>query len=187
MKKLITFSILGAFCLGPALAGGLEERAAAARATAKAFMQSLKGELMQAMQAGGPTNAIAVCNTRAPEIAGTFSAQRGWDVGRTSLKLRNPENAPDKWERQVLERFEARKAAGEDPAKMEHFEVVQQEGKSVFRYMKAIPTAQLCTTCHGGKLAPAVASKLDELYPEDRARGFREGDIRGAFTISQPM
>ena len=32
----------------------------------------------------------------------------------------------------------------------------------------------------------AVAA-LGELYPEDRATGYTAGQIRGAFTISQPM
>jgi hypothetical protein len=157
------------------------------RATAAEFMKTLKGELLQAMQAGGPVNAIAVCNTRAPSIAAELGAMRGWEVGRTSLKPRNLENAPDEWERSVLERFEQRKQAGEDPAKLEYFEVVEQNGQPVFRYMKAIPTAELCLSCHGAKLDPAVTAKLDELYPKDQARGYQLGDIRGAFTFIEPL
>lgn len=157
------------------------------RATAAEFMKTLKGELMQAMQAGGPVNAIAVCNTRAPAIAAEQGALRGWEVGRTSLKPRNLANAPDEWERSVLERFEQRKQAGEDPAKLEYFEVVERDGRPAFRYMKAIPTAELCLACHGAKLDPAVAAKLDELYPKDQARGYQTGDIRGAFTFIEPL
>jgi hypothetical protein len=29
--------------------------------------------------------------------------------------------------------------------------------------------------------------KIDELYPNDQARGYSPGDIRGAFTIQQGM
>jgi hypothetical protein len=53
--------------------------------------------------------------------------------------------------------------------------------------MKAIPTAELCTTCHGSNLDPAIAARLAELYPADRATRFAVGDIRGAFTIEQLM
>jgi hypothetical protein len=60
-------------------------------------------------------------------------------------------------------------------------------GGRVFRCMKAIPTAELCTTCHGSNLNPAIAARLAELYPADRATRFAVGDIRGAFTIEQPM
>ncbi len=70
---------------------------------------------------------------------------------------------------------------------LEHAEVVTQDGKRLFRYMKAIPTREVCLACHGRSLDPAVESTLKELYPEDRARGFSVGDIRGAFTVTQPM
>jgi hypothetical protein len=59
--------------------------------------------------------------------------------------------------------------------------------KTVFRYMKAIPTAELCVACHGAEIPPDVAAKLEELYPQDKARGFQPGDIRGAFTITRAL
>ncbi|MFC1603376.1 DUF3365 domain-containing protein, partial [Pseudomonadota bacterium] len=105
-----------------------------------------------------------------------------------SLKPRNTANTPDPWETSVLKQFDARKAAGEDPKKMEHYEVVTQNGKQLFRYMKAIPTAEKpCLVCHGSNIKPPIAAALDKLYPQDKARGYKAGDIRGAFTITQPM
>jgi len=157
------------------------------RAVAAEFMKTLKGELMQAMQAGGPVNAIGVCNLRAPAIAAEMGARKGWQVGRTSLKLRSLANAPDEWERARLESFEQRKQAGENPAQLEYYEVVEQNGVPVFRYMKAIPTAEPCLACHGAKIDPAVEAKLAELYPMDQARGYQAGDIRGAFTFIEPL
>jgi len=150
-------------------------------------MQTLKQELQAGMQEGGPINAISVCNLSAPAIANTYSVSRGWDVGRTSLKVRNPANAPDAWERSVLESFEERKTAGEDPAKMEYHEVVRQDGVKQLRYMKAIPTAQLCLACHGESVDSITRTRLEKLYPEDQALGYKAGDIRGAFSISQPL
>ncbi|MDE0059891.1 MAG: DUF3365 domain-containing protein [Defluviicoccus sp.] len=44
----------------------------------------------------------------------------------------------------------------------------------------------MCTVCHGTNIAPEVAAALDALYPDDLARGFEVGDIRGAFSIVQP-
>lgn len=164
-----------------------EALVAESRDTSMTFMKSLKGALQTAMKGGGPVNAIAVCQEQAPAIAADLSTERGASVGRTSLKPRNPANAPDAWERAVLEKFEARKASGEDPATLEHSEVVEQGGKRVFRYMKAIPTAPVCLNCHGEKLDPAVADKIRELYPRDQATGFSIGDIRGAFTIIRPL
>jgi hypothetical protein len=150
-------------------------------------MQTLKQELQGGMQDGGPVNAISVCNLSAPGIANTYSVRKGWDVGRTSLKLRNPANAPDAWERSVLESFEERKGAGEDPAKMEHYEVVHQDGVKELRYMKAIPTARLCLACHGENVDSITRTRLEKLYPDDQAVGYKAGDIRGAFSITQPL
>ncbi len=167
--------------------GALAERAAKSRAAVKTFAKRLKGELVAAIKSGGPVAAIGVCNSAAPAIAHETSEATGWRVGRTALKLRNPANAPDDWERKVLERFEAEIARGTDPKTLEHYEVATLDGKRVFRYMKAIPVAKPCLTCHGAKLEPKLAARIKALYPEDQATGFSLGQLRGAFTIVQPL
>jgi hypothetical protein len=53
--------------------------------------------------------------------------------------------------------------------------------------MKAIPTAKVCLACHGSAITPEVTAALDEAYPQDQARGYAEGDIRGAFSLSKPL
>jgi len=174
---------VGAVFADEALQANIEE----GKGIIQAFMGDLKGELQKGMKEGGPVNAIGVCNTVAPHLAEAHSQMSGWQVARTSLKVRNPDNTPDEWERAVLNEFEARKAAGEDPMKLVKAEVVETDGRQVFRMMKAIPTAEVCTKCHGGEIAEPVAAKLDELYPDDQARGFRVGDLRGAFTLKKPL
>ena len=187
MKQLLVLMGVLFLVTGPAGAGEFDEQVAASRATVKEFLASLKAELQKGMQDGGPVNALSVCNMTAPGIANTYSVRKGWSVGRTSLKVRNPDNAPDIWEQAVLQEFERRKHAGEDPGTIEYYEKVEQDGEPVFRYMKAIPTAELCVVCHGTDIDPLVDARIRELYPADQARGFRPGDIRGAFTIMQPL
>ncbi|MGD8311742.1 MAG: DUF3365 domain-containing protein [Gammaproteobacteria bacterium] len=189
MMRVFAMLLCGLFGCASASASADEysQRLAASRATVAEFMQTLKRELQKGMQDGGPVNAISVCNLTAPAIANTYSVRKGWDVGRTSLRLRNPDNAPDAWEQAVLESFEERKQAGEAPADLEYWEVVMQDGEPVFRYMKAIPTTELCTACHGQHVDQMVKERLRKLYPHDRALGFRPGDIRGAFTVTQPL
>jgi hypothetical protein len=53
--------------------------------------------------------------------------------------------------------------------------------------MKAIPTAQLCLACHGENIDSITRTRLEKLYPDDQARGYKAGDIRGAFSISQAL
>ncbi len=157
-----------------------------ARKVIKQFATELKAELKKAMKEGGPVNAISVCNDKAPSITDSVSASSGWRVARTSLKPRATANSPLPWERKVMEEFEARKAAGADPKTLDYSDVVEEDGRKVFRYMKAIPTAKVCLNCHGGdNVKPEVEMRLKSLYPSDQARGFKEGDIRGAFVLKK--
>jgi hypothetical protein len=188
MQRSVTVFALGLMAITlPLYAADYTAEVAASREIAQEFMQTLKKELQAAMQEGGPVNAVSVCNLTAPAIASTYSIRNGWDVGRTSLKARNPGNAPDAWERAVLVSFEERKRAGEDPAMMEFYEVVSQDGSKELRYMKAIPTAPLCLACHGEQLDSIVKTRIETLYPQDQALGYKVGDIRGAFSITQPL
>ncbi|HEC84104.1 MAG: DUF3365 domain-containing protein [Candidatus Parabeggiatoa sp. nov. 2] len=158
------------------------------RNTIKEFVGSLQSELKAAMKKGGPINAISVCHTKAPQIRAQFSHKKaGFEIARTSLKPRNADNAPDEWEKTVLEQFEKRKAQGEDPKTLEFHQVVETNGQRQLRYMKAIPTAEVCLLCHGATIAPDIQAKLKELYPDDKATGFKVGDLRGAFSITETM
>lgn len=180
MRRLLL--TLAALMVLPAQAEDTEQLTAEARMQAKALGTQLMGVLKQTIEQDGPVAAISVCNTEAPAIASTLS-KNGWQVGRTSLKVRNPGNAPDAWETQVLQDFEVRLKAGADPKTLEVSKVADGE----FRYMKAIPTAGLCVTCHGTALSADVVARLDTLYPQDQARGFNVGDLRGAFTIRKTL
>lgn len=176
----------GALVASNVLAGD-DEHVAASRAAVKALGGQLKEKLQTTMKASGPVEAIGVCNLEAPEIAAQVSGDQNLEVGRTSLKLRNTGNAPDEWEQAVLEAFEKRLADGEDPAKMEFSETVGTADGEAFRYMKAIPTGVVCLSCHGSDIKDEVRARLDELYPDDQAVGFKGGQIRGAFTVTKPL
>ncbi len=171
--------------------GGTQTNTAAlmeeGRQLSKQFMGELKRELQLALKAGGPLNAIRVCQKRAPEIARKLSLKSGWHLKRTSLRVRNPKNAPDAWERRVLKKFTAEISAGRNLHTLEYGEVVVEDGKRVFRYAKAIPTGKICLMCHGAKIRPALRRKILELYPEDKAVGFREGELRGIFSLKKVL
>ena len=161
---------------------------AEAKDIVKEFAGTLQGELKAALSEGGPVKAIAVCNKRAPAIAHDLSERTGWSVGRTSLKVRNSKlDTPDAWERKVLEEFDQRQAAGEDVNAMAKTEVVETKNGKVFRFMKAIPTSDLCVVCHGQNLTPEVQQALDAAYPNDQARGYKVGQVREAFTLSKRL
>ena len=70
---------------------------------------------------------------------------------------------------------------------VEVWQVSEASGQPAFQYMSAIPTQKLCLGCHGKSIAPEVKAKLAELYPEDKATGFSEGDLRGAFVVTREV
>ena len=146
----------------------------------------LKGELTAAIGQSGPTGAIDVCRTRAPEIASKLSRESGATVSRTALRVRNPANAPDELQRAVLEQFAADLASGRVEQPLEAAVEINRGGAIERRYMRAIPTDALCLTCHGAHLAPDVAAAIAKAYPDDQATGFETGQLRGAFSVTWP-
>ena len=102
--------------------------------------------------------------------------------------MRNPGNAPDDFERRVLEDFAVRIMAGTPPGTLEHSEIVTTNGVRTLRYMKPIMMVdQPCSVCHGGALADDVKAKVSALYPDDQATGFKPGELRGAFSVLQRL
>ncbi len=79
----------------------------------------------------------------------------------TSLKLINPENAPDDFERSSLEKFET--------SGVEELSVVEQIGKAhYYRYIAPLYIEKTCLKCHSHQ-------------------GYSIGDVRGAISVSVPM
>ncbi len=144
-------------------------------AATNAMASELMGELVAAMDAGGPVDAIAVCGSKAPAIAAHVSEDYGLKIGRTSHKLRNPGNvAPDWAEPLISERVgEPSYVAG--PA--------GELGALLPIRLKAE-----CQMCHGPQeqIDEELLAAISETYPEDQAVGFAEGDLRGWFWIEVP-
>lgn len=150
----------------------------AARAAVAEFGRTLTRTLTDSLAQGGPVAAINVCAAKAPRIADFVAAKHGIDVSRTSLKYRNPGNAPEPWQREVLEAWQSALIEGADPDSLEYFDGEAPDG---YRYMKPIITQTLCLNCHGASLDAGVSEAITALYPDDLARGYSVGELRGAF------
>ena len=162
----------------------LDKTLEAARQTVQRFKDRLKGELAAAIKSEGAANAISLCQTIAPDISTELSDNSGFEVLRTALRLRNPENAAGPWELEVLKAFQEKAAGGADADKLEHFaEVVTPEGDRLWRYMRGIQTGEVCLACHGTDVKPDVKAELVRYYPDDKATGFKLGELRGAFSL----
>jgi hypothetical protein len=146
------------------------------------FASQLKTALVSAVQEEGLVHAVNVCHELAPKIARELSTD-GWQVARTSLKTRSDVNKPDQWELETLEDFDRRFKAGTDVSQL----TVARQDDGQFRYMKAIPTDQICLACHGSSVDDTLIETINKKYPNDRALGFTLEDLRGAFTLKKKI
>lgn len=88
-------------------------------------------------------------------------AQKDQDftINITSLTPLNPDNHPDPFEREALEKFES--------GAPEHYRMEGNSTWRTFRYMAPLITKQECLPCHG-------------------SQGYKPGDIRGGISIAIP-
>lgn len=184
IKKVVISVLTGVVCFANAEQQQLIEHS---RQLISEYAVRLKTELQASLNNDGPLGAISHCQVTIPKLNAEISQAGDWHVGRTALQYRNPVNKPDAWEQEVLNWFESRKLQGEDISQLEFSATVEHDGGRYFRYMKAIPTQAVCQTCHGEQLAEPLAKKIAELYPQDSATGFKQGDIRGAFTVTHKL
>jgi hypothetical protein len=160
----------------PLLSGVSEQDLARGAELLQPFKQQLQSALRDGL-ARGPAEAITACRTRAPEIAAALS-EAGIRVGRTSQRLRNPANAPPEWAEPLLDAYRG------DPSVRAGRAVALDEDRR--GYVEPIFVQPPCLTCHGENLPESISSRLSQLYPEDRAVGYRVGDLRGVFWVEFP-
>jgi len=155
-----------------------EARAAQAQKAADAkdaMMSALLQELFVGLEQRGPAGAISVCKQEAPRIGREVGSSEGVRIGRTAHRLRNPSNVAPDWAADLIH---------EEPAAPRYASSDQGDlGVTFPIHLKAA-----CLMCHGPEetLEPDVRAALAEQYPEDRATGFAEGDLRGWFWVEVP-
>lgn len=154
------------------LDGVQKRQAAIAHEARDAMFRELSARLKAAVVAGGGAGAIAVCREEAPRVAREISERMRLRIGRTSYRLRNPDNAPPDWARALVE------ARAEKPRYLAH-----TDGR--LAALLPIRTAKRCLGCHGAldAILPPVREALAQHYPDDAATGFAEGDLRGWFWL----
>jgi hypothetical protein len=211
MKHILVAAVLLAGCKreppGPTpeqVAAADQQAIAGARAAAMKFGTTLRARLTLALAApGAPRSAIEVCATeearlrratgggRRPEhmaeaqpMGAEVARTTGARAGRASLRLRNPRNAASDWVKTWLDEQGERAAAGVKT----YAAVVDTPQGRVARVINPIAVEDLCTACHGApeSLDAGVREVLAAKYPEDRAVGYRAGDLRGALWAEGP-
>ncbi|WP_295420663.1 DUF3365 domain-containing protein [Sulfurovum sp.] len=97
-------------------------------------------------------------------------------VRRTAFKVRNESvNTPDATDEKVMKAYEEAIAAKTFSPK----DIKVVEEGNVTRVYKPLITKPVCLKCHGSDLNPKIADAIKSAYPQDKATGFKEGDLRG--------
>ena len=148
------------------------DRALAAR---KALFEDLFRTVSYVGRRGGPAGAIAVCKDRAPALAEATAKAHGVRIGRTSFRLRNPRNEAPGWVAPLTADRPDTPRYASGP-------------RGEFGAVLPIKLQATCLPCHGPEdaIPEDVRRRLREAYPDDRATGFREGDLRGWFWVEVP-
>lgn len=191
MKSPLAFALPLLFAMQPLWAQDAAALLAETRKTALPVLPKVVGAMQSAVQEQGPVAAIAVCKIKAPQLLQEMRQQTGWEIRRVSLKTRNATTGtPDVWEARQLAEFNIRVANGARPETLEVGEIVSAaDGKRSYRYMKALPAAEVCQTCHGAAaaLSADLQAALARDYPHDQATGYTTGQIRGALTVKRAL
>ena len=144
-------------------------------AATNAMMAETLDELERALDAGSAAEAVNVCKIRSRAIAAYVADQFGLTMGRTSHKLRNPDNVPPPWAEGLVA------ARTPDPAFL-----AGPNGE-----LGALLPVRLkaeCQVCHGPveMIDEEIQAALDAEYPTDQGVGFVEGDLRGWIWVEAP-
>jgi len=112
------------------------------------------------------------------ERAMSIGKEHGWIVQQIAIKYRNPAHKPD-------------------PEALGYFPLFEQEptlhnltiwttynDQPGLRYFRRITVEKTCLACHGAK--EQRPEFIQKAYPDDRAYNFKEGDLRGLYSVFIP-
>ncbi len=108
-----------------------------------------------------------------------LAEENGWQVQQIARKYRNPDHAPDSLSAKVaLAQFEQR------PELMGFWQEETVKGQKGTRYYRRIDVQASCLACHGAK--SGRPGFIVDKYPLDLAYDFKEGDLRGMYSVFIP-
>ena len=131
-------------------------------------------------QTGAPADKQAFTTVCAPvgRAMKESAVSNSWQARQIAVKYRNVANAADAEGVRALAMF------ARDSALRSMTLHTTINGIRGTRYLRRITVESSCLLCHGAKTSrPAFVATE---YPNDRAYGFRAGDLRGAYSVFIP-
>ncbi|MDY6026322.1 DUF3365 domain-containing protein [Bergeyella zoohelcum] len=143
---------------------------------------ALLGHVSAQMKAGGASQAVNFCNEKAIPLTDSLSQNYQVEIQRLTNKNRNPNNALST--EQDKEAWQQLFTQMQSKTMPNHLLI---EGEDAVYYYKAIPLGMpTCLACHGNPskdIAPETLAIISSKYPEDKATGYTQGELRGMWKI----
>ena len=143
--------------------------------------KALSSELIKAIETGGVEKAVDYCHLEAIPLTDSLSKNYKAEIKRVSDKYRNPGNKPDELDMKVISAY--RQQLANDQELQPHLEVT---GDTVYYYSPILILNPLCLQCHGepgNTMQPENDRFIKAKYPEDKATGYKLGDLRGVWKV----
>lgn len=158
------------------------EYTAKGKEIAAASFKKLSEQLMAQMKEGGPAQAIPFCNMEAVPLVDELSKEYNAIIKRTSDQLRSCDNEPTDRELDIINEYQELLKANKPIAP-----IVELDKKGNKHFYAPIKISAKCLICHGEKgktLTVKTDSIIKSLYPNDLAIGYKNGDLRGIWSIT---
>lgn len=155
-----------------------EERGLKYALTTKAVLGK---NLMGTIQKKGTLEALAFCNEKAYPLIDSMSVVHNANLKRVSDKPRNQNNQANEKELAYINSFKKDIKNSIEPKAI----VDQLDNKIQVYY--PITTNGMCLQCHGKPnqdIQKSTLSMLANLYPQDKATGYRVNEVRGIWSIT---
>lgn len=150
------------------------------RAIANATKAQLGKKLMGALNTGDAEQAVSFCNENAIPITSAMEAAHDVRIRRVTDRPRNVANAADAAESAYIAGFQTSVDLGEPIQPL-----VTMQGTKTTAYLPIVTNA-MCLQCHGtpgGTIQPQTLARIQTLYPDDKAIGYGENQVRGIWRV----
>ena len=149
---------------------------------AQATAKKLGGTMVEKMKEGGVKEAVPFCNTKAIPFTDEMSEKFNVSIKRTSHLIRNEDNKPNDEEVLVINNYKDLISKDKNLKP-----VVELDNDGNPHFYAPIIIQKKCLTCHG-EIGVDVTKKsesiIESYYPMDLATGFKEGELRGIWSIT---
>lgn len=162
----------------------IQETAKIGETVSSALIQRLGSEVKAQMSQNGVVAALGFCNASAQALTTDVSNMTHYRVKRVTLLERNPVNRANTEESAILTSWQdmLNNAQPLPPYK------IHSEAKMDHYYKPLLINNEACLKCHGNIDSQSELGKaIKAAYPNDRATGYKMGDLRGMIVVEVPV